>query len=462
MPAIITNKFRVHNAEQFKESFGEAADTYYLGIGRPQAFVDNQAFNDGTDTNPPTPNDDIGSEFYNYDDMLSAKKIASTDVTIAIPRRNWTTGTVYDYYRHDYGNINTAGTAITSDSGASNLFDATFYVMNSTFDVYKCIDNNGGAASTSEPTGNKSTSVFSTADSYKWKYMYSLTADEQTNFLSTDFMHVSTESTDYSTTAGAIENVKITAAGTGGSNATYTGVAIRGDGSSGTATVTVSGGAVTAVTITAAGSGYTFASILASDIGNVSGADIDFIISPEGGHATDVVKELGGFYVMLNVNLTQAEGSGDFNTSNDFRRIVLMRNPTDSTTSATATASTLDATKSITFTGTPGSFQADEKITQSSSGAVGYVIDYNSTTKVLRYIQPQFTDQGIDSNENLTAFTGSDTVTGATSGATGTPTSHDVTPELVADSGDILYVENRKPISRAADQTENIKLIVEF
>ena len=35
MPAIITNKFRVHNAEQFKESFGEKpVDTYYLGIGR--------------------------------------------------------------------------------------------------------------------------------------------------------------------------------------------------------------------------------------------------------------------------------------------------------------------------------------------------------------------------------------------------------------------------------------------
>ena len=94
--------------------------------------------------------------------------------------------------------------------------------------------------------------------------------------------------------------------------------------------------------------------------------------------------------------------------------------------------------------------------------AVGYVIDYNSTTKVLRYIQPQFDDQGIDADQNLTAFTGSNTVTGATSGATGTPTSHDTTPELVADSGDILYVENRKPISRAADQTENIKLIVEF
>ena len=93
---------------------------------------------------------------------------------------------------------------------------------------------------------------------------------------------------------------------------------------------------------------------------------------------------------------------------------------------------------------------------------VGYVIDYNSTTKVLRYIQPQFADQGIDADQNLTAFTGSNTVTGGLLQVQQVPTSHDTTPELVADSGDILYVENRKPISRAADQTENIKLIVEF
>ena len=46
MPAIITKDFRIHNARQFQESFSEAADTYYLAIGRPQAFADNQAFND--------------------------------------------------------------------------------------------------------------------------------------------------------------------------------------------------------------------------------------------------------------------------------------------------------------------------------------------------------------------------------------------------------------------------------
>jgi hypothetical protein len=334
--------------------------------------------------------------------------------------------------------------------------------MNSTFDVYKCIDNDGDTASTTEPTGNKSTSVFSTADGYKWKYMYSLSASEQANFLSTDFMHLSTESTDYSTTAGAIEHVKITAGGSGGSNGTYTGVAIRGDGSSGECTVVVSGNAVTAVTITTAGTGYTFASIKASDFGNTSGSDIDFIISPPGGHASDVITELGGFFVMMNLDLTQGDGSGDFNVTNDFRRIALLRNPTDSTTGSTASASTLDATKSITFSGSPGTFQADEKITQATSGAVGFVVDFNATTKVLRYIQPQFANQGIDTNQNLTAFTGTATVTGGTSSATGTPSSHDTTPELTADSGEILYVENRKPITRASDQTENVKLIVEF
>ena len=34
MPAIITNKFRINNAEQFLESFTEASpNIYYLGIG---------------------------------------------------------------------------------------------------------------------------------------------------------------------------------------------------------------------------------------------------------------------------------------------------------------------------------------------------------------------------------------------------------------------------------------------
>ena len=163
MPAIITNKFRIHNQEQFVESFTEsAANVYYLGIGRPQAYAtstrpDGRTDNEGTDASPLTPVDSIGDEFYHFDDMLAAKKVTSSDVSIVIPRRNWTTGTVYDYYRHDYGNRVTGGTSTqTANSGATSLFDATFYVMSSAFNVYKCLDNNGNANSTVEPTGTSS------------------------------------------------------------------------------------------------------------------------------------------------------------------------------------------------------------------------------------------------------------------------------------------------------------------
>ena len=87
MPAIITNKFRIHNAEQFVESFSEATpNIYYLGIGRPQAYTtstrgDARTENEGSDTSPITPVDSIKDEFYTFDDLLAAKKIASSDVS---------------------------------------------------------------------------------------------------------------------------------------------------------------------------------------------------------------------------------------------------------------------------------------------------------------------------------------------------------------------------------------------
>ena len=52
-------------------------------------------------------------------------------------------------------------------------------------------------------------------------------------------------------------------------------------------------------------------------------------------------------------------------------------------------------------------------------------------------------------------------VTGATSTATGTIGSL-TNPEIEYNSGKMIYAEDRSPITRATDQTENIKLIVEF
>ena len=485
MAAIITNKFRINNAEQFVESFSEsAATTYYLFIGRAHSWatdadVQGNSINEGTDASPPTPNDDVTSEFYNYDDMIGAKLISSSDVSHVIPRRNWTTGTTYDMYEHNISSSNAA------NSGATNLFDSTYFVMNSSNAVYKVIENDGATASTVEPTST-SNSIFETSDGYRWKYMYSLTSAETLNFMSTDFIHVSTDSTvSAAAVDGALDTILVVAGGSSyntSSGSTISAIPIRGDGSSGVASVTISSGAISAATVTTAGTGYTYAYIRNADIiaatnagGAGSGANLNVIIPPKGGHGANAVKELGGFYVMLNKSLVGVEGTSDIGVGNDFRRIGLVRDPTNFGGSTVATATTRRQLYAIKFASVSGTFTADEEINQASTGAVGKVVEFDSTNLILYYYQTRFPDVGTDSNGNLTAFSGANAITGQSSSASATPNTSDsdttngvafssgyANPELAFDSGDIIYVEERSPITRASDQTENVKLIIEF
>jgi hypothetical protein len=313
--------------------------------------------------------------------------------------------------------------------------------------------------------------------------MYTLSATQQANFLSTDFMAVATNSTISSAAInGQINIVKIKSPGTGGTNGTYTSIPIRGDGTGGLVTAVITGGVVTSVTVTAAGTGYTIAYIRNADIVTAGAtglinSEIDCIIEPKGGHGFNAIQELGGFFVMLNVSLegTESASTGDFTAEKDFRRIVLIRNPFSA--GVAASSSTLRATKAIRFAAspTPGTFVADEEINQASTGAVGKVVEYDSTNRILHYIQTRFNDEGLDNNGNRTAFSGTNVITGQTSAATGTPsataseTADQITftsgykdTELDRHKGDVLYIENRAPITRASDQTENIKLVIEF
>ena len=498
MSAIITEKFRQHNATQFYESFTEASkSTYYLFIGKSTAYT--TATTTGSDSSPPTPADAVGeTEYYAWDSMLAAKNISSSDVTYALPRRNWTNGTIYDMYKH---NISSAS---TSTSGASNLYDSTFYFLTSDNRVYKVLDNNSGAAySGSEPT-SESTSPFALGG-YVLKYIYSVTSAEAAKYLTTDYMPVSTDSTvSAAATDGKIESLVITA-GSGQTNGTYY-AAVYGDGTSqGTSSgaivrITVSGGAIasfgltagTDTTIHSGGTGYTYGTVnldsgytfsdtglsSASAIGGTGGA-IEVMISPKNGHGYDAVVELGGHYVMSATTLTQAEND-DITIANDFRQVGIVVDPTTYGTTTVASDATSRQTYVVKMSSSSGTFEADEKITQASTGSVGKVVEWDSTLSLLYFQQERFGNFGTNSTTgDNTAFSGANLITGGTSGATGTPstTTETVTlansntvslttgyanPELQPDSGTIIYLENRKPISRSSDQTEDIKVIIEF
>ena len=498
MSAIITEKFRQHNATQFFESFTEASkSTYYLFIGKSTAFT--TATTTGSDSSPPTPADAVGEiEYYAWDSMLAAKNIASSDVTYALPRRNWTNGTIYDMYKH---NISSSS---TSTSGASNLYDSTFYFLTSANRVYKVLDNNAGAAySGSEPT-SESTSPFALGG-YILKYIYSVTSAESAKYLTTDYMPVSTDSTvSAAATDGQIESLVVTA-GSGQTNGTYY-AAVYGDGANqGTSSgaivrITVSGGAIASFGLTAGtdttihsggtgytygtvnlGSGYTFSDTglsSASAIGGTGGA-IEVMISPKNGHGYDAVVELGGHYVMSATTLTQAEND-DITIANDFRQVGIVVDPTTYGTTTVASDATSRQTYVVKMSSSSGTFEIDEKITQASTGSVGKVVEWDTSLSLLYFQQERFGDFGTNSTTgDNTAFSGANLITGGTSGATGTPstTTETVTlansntvslttgyanPELQPDSGTIIYLENRKPISRSSDQTEDIKIIIEF
>ena len=76
------------------------------------------------------------------------KRITKSDVSFA-SRINWTSGTsvIIDTIMVTELQVVLYQSA---NSGYTNLYDANFYVMNSNFQVYKCLDNNNNGQSTIE------------------------------------------------------------------------------------------------------------------------------------------------------------------------------------------------------------------------------------------------------------------------------------------------------------------------
>ena len=431
MASIVTSKFRIHNAEQFVEAFSEAANTImYLFIGKSTAFPDDNA--------PPTPvNSTANIEFTPWREMYGAKRVNTSDVTHAIERYDWTSGTVYDYY----------------DDQDTNLLEDDFYVMTDEYNVYKCLWNAGGTTSTSKPTG-KSTTEFIAGDGYVWKYMYTVSTANALKFLTNDYIPVQTlasddgsDQWDVQTAAvdGAIHIVEVTNGGSGYTDSANLVVSIAGNGTGATANATVVANVVTAVTVTAVGSGFTSATVSFSGGGGANAA-ATAIISPKGGHGANAIEELGGKYVMLNVRLDGTEGN-TISTANEFRNVGLVRNPFLYDTSDRATASTYRQTYKYTLSGVSGTYVLDEVATSGSNTAT--VVEWDSAGSILYTTLPL--------NQE---FANAAVVAGA-GGATGTIAVID-DPGLEPYSGDLLYVENRVPIGRADDQIEDVKLVIQF
>ena len=504
MTAIVTSQFRVVNAQNFKEDV--ETSSVYVGIGK--ADVWSNSTSDKTDTDAFTPYDNQTNVAEAWQNMIGLKKIAAGDVSHVVPRHNWTAGDSYQPWDSDYKE------SISGTITPTSIFDSQspFYVMTSQFKVYKCVIAGPSGVSV-EPVHTSEQPTGSAEDGYQWKYMYTVTVADSEKFLTTSYMPVKTlaitsnladtdpnrpqqvaqQASAASSNREGIERLVITTAGvdsvTSGSGYSTTNrptVTITGDGNNAAAVVNGtdidSSGRLTSITITNKGSGYTVADVVitknSSDSGTPVIATARAVLAPPGGHGVDPVSELGAFYVGINSLLTGTESGNDLTINQDFRQVSLIKNPSSiaanvkvgsivsGNLTTPATAATLKGTQFLKVASgqTTVNFDADQIILGASSGAKAFVVEAPQTG-------PQAGRIYYHQNEKTgyTRFTTGETVSTSADGGSGSASldttgngGFNFTAEAHKGSGEMVFLENRAPISRTATQIEDIKLIIEF
>jgi len=514
--AVVTDKLRILNCSNFVKDIENGG--YYTFIGFPNS---NSLYPDW-DSSQPNP---IDNDFYlnSYrDNILGVKKITTSDVIRVIPKITWTKGRKYEMYRHDYSIHN-----LTPVTSSTRLYDSSYYVMNSEYRVYICINNNSlisnsntGNVSTQEPL-HTDLSPRLESDGYIWKYLYTLSPGDVLKFDSTNYISVPNNWKTSSNSeigrireaavSGKIETVIVE---NNSSQYPYVGtllsVPIKGGGSGAEASVEFDeNGRPVKVIVTNGGSGYTFAtldleSLLLPSTGVLtSKAIFNVIIPPEGGHGADIYNELGAFRALVYSRIENSPTNPDFIIGNQFSRIGIIKGITSFGSNDIFSDDTGSGVYAFKLNQSTVSESYDSFITQDNTNANGTLVSFDSTTKVLRYIQPrnnnidtyavsnniqidyQFANSssGIQtsSNYNLNNFDRSTIKVESSSYTIDTSFSNDKVdvggvdyylgqlfvqglsnPDINIKSGDILYVNNRSSVTRSSQQREDIKIILEF
>lgn len=436
MAAVITNKTRLFNVKNFIESFSEKSpENAYLYIGRDDDWEIDPLQPDAADFSPK-------GERAIFDDLLGVKKIQSSNVTQAIKRFDWVSGTIYDPY----------------DDEEEDIINRTnkLYVLTDEGNVYKCIDRPAATASTDKPTG-QSLGLTPTSDGYIWKYMFALDIFGLQNFLTTDFvpikkLYVDDGSSQWnvqtSAIDGTVDRVKILNSGSGYVAPIVNVDAGDGVGFSATANLGI-GGIIQSITVDNPGSGYSFIELSISEGGHVGDvAEIKGVVAPQGGHGSDAVSELNAIYALVKVKLEESE-SGNLATDISFRRVGIVLNPVTIYTTGVL----------LNVTAETGDFDIGTFITGGSSGVTAKVVawDYNTQRLWVKDASGAFNTENI-SNGSVSAL-----ITAINTGVNipATAPVYDGA-EILDDVGELIYIENRLPIQRNDSQTEDIRLIVEF
>jgi len=524
MAAIVTDQFRIANANNFVDSILDTNNSYYVFLGlsnpgttfTPVGFGRSTSWGD-TPSNPPSPVDNQQYLSHYRNTSLFGKKLTSSNVRRIVRKVSWTSNTKYDMYRHDYSIFN-----LSPNAQSARLYDTNYYVVNSESRVYICLYNGshgdiGGASnvngntSQDEPTFTdlEPSAAGTSGDGYIWKYLFTISSSDIVKFDSTEYIVLPNDwgtSTDFQIQSvrdsgdsivnnNQIKTVYIENGGSGiYKSDTYD---IKGDGIGAKVNIEVdTSGSITKATVVSGGSGYTFGIV---DFGHESNQNISNpaklipIIPPSRGHGYDLYSELGADKVLIYSRFD--DSTKDFPTDTKFAQVGIVKNPEKySLAGAIFTGSQYSSLGSIKLTSAfSGSPTVGTAITQSTDNgtARGYIASYDEETRVLKYYQDRSLNFGntldqTDRNDvtakanvvsfasttnNISpitgsvdiAFSGITTIVGSKQVSLGVTFSGGVAePEINKNTGDIIYIDNRSLVTRDSRQKEDIKIILEF
>jgi len=362
-----------------------------------------------------------------------------------------------------------------------------------------------------------------TQDPYIWKYLFTVNPSDVVKFDSIEYIVLPSdwststdpqiqavrEAGDSNINKNQIKTIYIKNQGANYTDGSYS-CNILGDGTGARALVTVDGKKITNVVVTAGGSGYTFAMV---DLEGISfngtedqRANLVPIIPPSKGHGFDIYTELGADKVLVYSRFD--DSTKDFPTDTHFGQVGIIKNPEKPTSGILTTAqfsslSSIKLSSGITPAGTTYDGLIGLGITQRLSDttiASGTIASYDQDTFVLKYIQdrtlnlnPTLFDTTDYTNMDATAGqlsfkssgdeifcklnSGSTVFTGSVdqnfSGITTTVGSKNVNlgvefkngladSEINKKTGDVIYIDNRKEVTRNVRQKEDVKIILEF
>jgi len=410
------------------------------------------------DLDPPVPTQDVKSLKNTFKNMFAVRRITSNDISPVIERNDWESGTVYDYYNDNVDMFET---------DSNGYLIKHFYIKNRYDQVFKCLWNVNGSESTVEPyfqPGNYNTNnVFTGADGYKWKYIFTVDSGSKLKFMDTSWIPVpvgdNTPSPFTPAGAGNIDVINLTDGGSlyDPANAVIS-VTVTGDGTGATATAIVPTGmnAISEIRVESTGSNYTYANVsITSSQG--FGAQAFAPTSPIGGHGYDPISELGCTRVMFSIEYDGSENDV-VPTDVTYHQVGIVSNPTlkslaDSQLGYVPASG--DIYKTYTeFVVAPGFgvYTNGEIVYQgerTNQTFYGTVLSFDPASNIIRVLNMSGTPVLNQS------------IKGQTTNTSRTLLQYNE-PDFQIFSGYISYIENRTSVQRSSDGIEQYKFVLGY